>query len=253
MTFSGSSATFDLLTTTRYDVSLMAFRWNDDEEGPSPFFFLPRHLERLLLASTRHGWTRAKLELHYITLKRKCQDAIRICVSQDGNISVSATHIPPFTHDPLVFSSVGNPPLPDYAFLAPTLKIHIDTQATQPSIYTTTKTTNRTSYDNARLRNNVPLLLDSNGTLSDVLLYNVSGFIMETTIYNVAFYRLSQWITPSSSTGCLCGVLRSWLLEHDRIKEDTEALLTKESIYRDEWVLLFNGVQGCRIGKIVCQ
>jgi branched-subunit amino acid aminotransferase/4-amino-4-deoxychorismate lyase len=70
---------------------------------------------------------------------------------------------------------------------------------------------------------------------------------METTIFNAAFYRDSQWVTPATTSGCLGGVMRRWLLENGRIREE---ILRKNAISEGEWVLLFNGVQGCRIGRL---
>lgn len=109
-------------------------------------------------------------------------------------------------------------------------------------------------YDEARTRASVPPLSatpSADTTLpADVLLYNPLNQISETTIYNVAFYRSKRWQTPPVSTGCLPGVLRRWLLEQGRIYEADENLLTRESIQEGECVLLFNGVQGCRLGRL---
>lgn len=85
---------------------------------------------------------------------------------------------------------------------------------------------------------------------ADVLLYNPLDQISETTIYNVAFYRSNRWQTPPVSSGCLPGVLRRWLLEQGRIYEADENLLTRESSQEGEYVLLFNGVHGCRLGRL---
>ena len=78
-------------------------------------------------------------------------------------------------------------------------------------------------------------------------MYNQHGELMETTIFNIAFYRNSQWITPATTSGCLGGVMRRWLLENGRIREE---ILTRDAICDGEYVLLFNGVQGCRFGKL---
>ena len=137
------------------------------------------------------------------------------------------------------------------------LNIYLDKEPTTPSIFTTTKTTFRNIYDHARTRNEMRLqqqqqpgssVVWSGG--SDVILFNDKGFIMETTIFNVAFYRSSKWVTPSTNSGCLPGVMRRWLLQNHRISEDETGCLTKDSIQQGEWVLLFNGVQGCRLGKV---
>jgi 4-amino-4-deoxychorismate lyase len=44
--------------------------------------------------------------------------------------------------------------------------------------------------------------------------------------------------------------MKRWLLEQGRIKEDEEGVLTKDSIQPGEWVLVTNGVIGCRLGRI---
>lgn len=110
-----------------------------------------------------------------------------------------------------------------------------------------TKTTFRRAYDLAKQRNETILKA---GIDSDILLYNQHGEIMETTIFNIAFYRDSKWVTPGLSSGCLPGVMRRWLLEKGRIQDDVNQVLTTETIHDDEWVLMFNGVQGCRLGKL---
>ena len=47
---------YQLLTTTRYDPTLTGLRWNDDLDGPSPYFLLPYHYDRLKSAVKQHGW-----------------------------------------------------------------------------------------------------------------------------------------------------------------------------------------------------
>jgi 4-amino-4-deoxychorismate lyase len=81
-------------------------------------------------------------------------------------------------------------------------------------------------------------------------MYNEQGLVTETSIFNVAFYRSGCWVTPAVSTGCLPGVFRRHLLEDGCIHEDVNSTLTKDNIRPEDWVLLFNGVQGCRFGRI---
>ena len=153
-----------------------------------------------------------------------------------------------FSFDPTLLS-IGKPPLlNDHSETC--MKIYVDTEAITSSIFTTTKTTFRSVYDHARMRNGNRSQPGSDWSGSDILLYNDKGFITEATIFNVAFYRSSKWITPSANSGCLPGVMRRWLLQSCRISEDESRCLTKDSIQPGEWVLLFNGVQGCRLGKV---
>lgn len=185
------------------------------------------------------------------TYDTHCVIQIRITVSKKAQIQVAASPLSTrFQSDPTslslfhpVFHS-QNPPLS-------LLRIYVDKLPTRPSIFTRTKTTFRQVYDHVKIRNQSILSspLDSSSN-SDVLMYNQDGEITETTIFNVAFYRNSQWLTPPTTTGCLPGVMRRSLLESGRIHEDRLNLLKKDSIHRDEWVLLFNGVQGCRLGRL---
>ena len=73
---------------------------------------------------------------------------------------------------------------------------------------------------------------------------------MESSICNVAFYRQGKWFTPPLTVGCIAGVFRRWLLENDRIHEADDHFLSLDTIKDNEWVLLFNGVTGCRLGRV---
>ena len=73
---------------------------------------------------------------------------------------------------------------------------------------------------------------------------------MESSICNVAFYRHGSWVTPPLTVGCIAGVFRRWLLENGRIHEAGEHSLSLDTIKHNEWVLLFNGVMGCRLGRV---
>jgi 4-amino-4-deoxychorismate lyase len=141
----------------------------------------------------------------------------------------------------------------DALMVKDTVCVHLDTQATESSIFTSTKTTFREVYDAARSRKNIPPLTAPQGRSADVLLYNPAGLITETSIANVAFFRDGKWLTPAASTGCLPGVSRRWLLEHSRIHEDNDRRLTVQSITDGEPVLLLNGLHGCYPGRINSQ
>jgi 4-amino-4-deoxychorismate lyase len=125
------------------------------------------------------------------------------------------------------------------------IQLHLDTLATPSSLYTRTKTSRRTHYDSARARHSVDPAIPS-----DVLLYDDHGRLTETSVRNVAFFREGAWYTPADETGCLPGVARRWLLEHNRIIVDTQGVLTKESVRDGEMALVFNAVEGCRVAII---
>lgn len=120
------------------------------------------------------------------------------------------------------------------------------------------KTTNRKIYDDARARLGIPPLgafhprdITPNHP-DDVILFNTSGAIMESSICNLAFYRHGRWLTPPLTTGCISGVFRRWLLENGRIHEADEHSLSLDTIENNEWVLVFNGVSGCQLGRVCC-
>lgn len=258
---------YQLLTTTRYDPFLQTFPWNNDAQGPSPFFLLPLHLARLLDAADAHNWFFARSMIKYNDLRNKCTDAItdqrvrgstavafrvRVTVSVEGQMVANATPLPePFHSDPTTLPLEKLPPASaaSNAGLVSVVKIFLDTEETEPSVFTQTKTTFRRVYDRAKERNE-QLAANQSTNNWDVLLYNQDGEIMETSIFNVAFYRSSTWLTPSMNTGCLPGVMRRWLIDNKRINEDAEGVLTTNDFQPGEWVLLFNGVQGCRLGNI---
>ena len=83
----------------------------------------------------------------------------------------------------------------------------------------------------------------------DVLLWNDYGYITETSVRNVAFFR-TRWLTPTDVTGCLEGVMRRWLLANKRIFEDKSGVLRVNGVQRGETVMTFNAVEGCRLAVV---
>lgn len=178
---------------------------------------------------------------------------IRILLSFLGSLSVTAAPIPSLPAPDIAALSLwlptassADPPLPS----PNPLVLFLDTEATPSSLFTRTKTTYRDHYTAARYRFHIPPPPTSSPL--EVLLYNEDGDITETSIRNIAFVRRSppRWVTPSASTGCLPGVMRRWLLKHGRIVEAVEGELKRDGAVEGEYVLTFNGVEGCRIGQI---
>ncbi|KAI0778721.1 aminotransferase [Trametes elegans] len=264
----GPSPGFELISTTKYDPQLRDITWNTDANAgtPSPYLLLRYHHRRLLDAAEVHGWPLSP-DFSTVRLKELCGEAaqrsaqsrtpehsfrIRILLSFTGTVSVTATPIPsPSTRDPAALSlwlpSVSpTPPTPSSDWLI----LHLDTEPTSSSLFTRTKTTRREHYTAARDRFNIPPPPTSSP--DEVLLFNEDGDITETSIRNVAFVRRSPpcWVTPPASSGCLPGVMRRWLLEKGRIIEADVGELRRDQVVDGEYVLTFNGVEGCRIGRV---
>ncbi|KAH0591131.1 Putative aminodeoxychorismate lyase [Termitomyces sp. J132] len=265
MTSTNPHQEYELLSSTRFDPFLLNIRWNDDKNGPSNFLLLRYHFDRLIAAVERHDWFQAKSVLaSYNEFESLCRNAVevhrdkdngpgalklRFTLSQSGKLTVTTSAVSPLSLDPS-FASSSDPLADDHLLSGPIFSIFLSSAPCPSSIFTFTKTTYRSHYDDARRRVNLPPVTQGAVT-AEVLLYNEVGLITEASIYNVAVYRGHQWLTPSSSTGCLPGVFRRWLLERGQIHEDKEGHLTKDSIKEGEWVLLFNAVHGCQLGRMV--
>lgn len=72
----GSRAPYQLMTSTRYDPFLLSLDWNNDRDGPSPFFLLPLHFDRLQQAAGVHNWLYAKSRINYREFKAACTSAV---------------------------------------------------------------------------------------------------------------------------------------------------------------------------------
>jgi 4-amino-4-deoxychorismate lyase len=156
----------------------------------------------------------------------------------------------PHASQSLVYAATINPLTDDLSSFGLLVYVYLDTDQTPSSIFTSTKTTNRQHYDAARARLNIPPLgsaLPIGQNPSDVLLRNTDNQVTETSIRNIAFYRANHWVTPSSVTGCLPGITRRLLLDQALVIEGD---LYSDDVNRDEIVLLFNAVEGCRLGRI---
>ncbi|KAJ1304271.1 hypothetical protein OPQ81_005431 [Rhizoctonia solani] len=174
---------------------------------------------------------------------------VRVVLDQDYRYHVTATQLPKTEQRPL--------------------PLRLDTVPTPISPLAAHKTTARGPYDVARARVHADYL--STGPLCDrpfdVLMWNPSGDITETSIANFAVYlrgpellsavpnstcspqelAKGTFVTPSLSKGLIAGVMRAELLENGTIVEGT---ITKEDILRyakspDSYpTVCFNAVRG---------
>ncbi|KAF8215915.1 aminotransferase [Mycena galopus ATCC 62051] len=246
---------YDLLSTTRTDPYLVRLAWNNHDGEPTPYLLLQFHCDRLRDAAAEHGWPDAQSAVSYAALHEACQAAV---ASYDGD-PATAYKVRPRSHrsHPLkrspqiriTLSQAGLLKASAATLYGPAMTLFLDTEPTPPSgLFTSTKTTERTVYNAARARVGLPPLPSPD---ADVILYNPNEHITETSVSNVAFYRSHRWVTPPLSSGCLPGVTRRWLLQHKRIVEAAPGELVKAGMRPGDWVLLFNSVQGCRLGRII--
>ncbi|KAA1467887.1 hypothetical protein DENSPDRAFT_863259 [Dentipellis sp. KUC8613] len=276
---STSAPDFELITATRYDPALLLpAQWNTtaNEGQPSPFMLLRYHHARLADGARVHGEPWANIataladpssDLGWPVFERRFQAAVaahnnggplkvRATLSHTGDLGITLAPAAPLSADPTLASTITR----DTSILPPglpaLLPVRLDVLPTPATEFTRTKTTKREQYADARERAGLPPF----GGDADVLLFSDGGRVSETSIRNVAFFRGGQWATPGPASGCLEGVMRRWLLEQGRIILDEQVVggsqrarkagITKDSVKAGEMVLLFNGVEGCRLGTI---
>ncbi|KAF5352429.1 hypothetical protein D9756_005923 [Leucocoprinus leucothites] len=191
-----------LFTTTRYDEGLAKFSWNNDENEPCPFLLCAHHHQRLVNATRVHKWPEAQKALvdygKFKTLLAKVVEnykksnntdpkalRIRVALDPQGAFQTTCAPVPPFASDPTLLARGEPPTIPPGNLI----EVRLDPAPTEPSVFTRTKTTKRAHYDDARARSGIPGLLTPQGPHFEALLFDMYNHVMESDIYNVAFYR----------------------------------------------------------------
>ncbi|OCB90917.1 hypothetical protein A7U60_g1827 [Sanghuangporus baumii] len=284
------TADFELFTSLRYDPKLLTSEFNTRvNKIELPYLLFQYHFDRLLAAATYFGWRSAVAQLKAPgaseRLRHMCDQAVmdsvltdkekglgvsvslffsafyfvsdrrhvqlRVLLSRSGNIRVEAHPTRPLTRDPLLAASVNPLTTPPTHLPGPIFTVHLDTQATPASAFTSFKTTARGHYDAARVRRGIK----DRRELREVLLYNERGEVMEGSVRNVAFWRGENergegggWVTPSDRSGGLAGTVRRYLLERGMMKEGT---IRVSDVRIGEYVLLSNGWDGTILGHVV--
>lgn len=172
---------------------------------------------------------------------------VRVLLSKRGKISIGSTPIPELSkpEDPF-YAAILNP-VSSHLPSDPSISVHLDTEPTLPSVFTTTKTTYREAFNLARARVGIPAVGVEPGTPKDVILYRPDGQVMETSIRNIAFWRGERWVTPPLQVGCLPGVARRLLIEEGKI---TEGQIFVADLKVGEVFLSFNAVEGARLARL---
>ncbi|EPX72544.1 4-amino-4-deoxychorismate lyase [Schizosaccharomyces octosporus yFS286] len=196
-------------------------------------FLLHDHLNRMKNSASTLGyqWPGEEIVIQKLlhAIESLNQARLRWELSKDGKILVTAVPIPIHNEHP------------QYT-------VFLDTQPsdTQDNVTCVNKTTSRDIYSHAVHRTGIEYAKHQ-----DALLYNTSGFVTESTIFNIAFHRDNQWITPNLLHGLLPGTMRKHLLSTGYIVEDTQNKLHKENLKNGEQILLFNSFRKICKGILV--
>lgn len=237
---------FQVLSTIRYDRTLVSVEdFNKAQAvGEIPeacFFLLKIHHQRLLATRSFFTWN---VDITYERLLEELRAAVaaldsskpykmRVLMSKDGELTVEASEVARRTN---LFSGLtwesGND--------NPHFTVYLDKDYIVIGPFTSFKTTQREQYNKARERS-----LKPNGPkYQEVLLYNGRDHVTEGSISNVAFFRNGGWKTPPLASGCLCGVVRHYLMSRKVLQEEP---ILKSSLRDGEPLFIFNGIMGvCR-------
>ena len=212
----------------------------------SPFYILPYHRDRILQAAEHFGWDDAAskirgpdglalLSKHLDTAIQDRQPGplrVKLLLDHVGSMKVETSPAapvsefnlfparlpPPQDTEPLKVSPLtggaltlggndtvhGDPPTQD------TWDILLDTARTEPTPYTSYKTTSRNMYDSARVNVGIKEFTEPREVL---LVSDKDGAIMEGSLTSVYFWRDGQWVTPKVQDGGQIGTTRRWALE----------------------------------------
>jgi 4-amino-4-deoxychorismate lyase len=211
----------------------------------SPFYILSYHRDRILQAAEHFGWedaaTKIKGPQGLAFLLKHLEAAIldnatkplrvKVLLDHEGSVRVETSPAAPVTEfnlfparlpppkdaEPLKVSSLtggalslgdgdavyGDPPTAD------AWDILIDTVQTEPSAYTSYKTTSRNMYDSARKHVGIRDFTEPREVL---LVSSTGGAIMEGSLTTVYFWRNGKWVTPKIEDGGQIGTTRRWAL-----------------------------------------
>lgn len=168
---------------------------------------------------------------------------MRVAIKHDKSLKVQAFEVPLKTN--LFFGLQLTPE--KFSQSAQTYRVYLDNKNSVVGPFTSFKTTRRSVYSEARERKlNDPD--DKDPRPKEVVLFNARDEATEGSITNIAFKRDGRWITPALTSGCLCGVVRHFLISRGVLHQGN---IFRHTIRPGEPVLLFNGVIGVCPGTIV--
>uniref|UniRef100_A0A093VIM9 Aminodeoxychorismate lyase n=1 Tax=Talaromyces marneffei PM1 TaxID=1077442 RepID=A0A093VIM9_TALMA len=268
-----AATTFSLISSLRFDPNLPSIasiyaQESYPEPHDSPYYLLRFHQDRLLEAATHFRWPKAVAFLQQPQDKFvEALDAfipdhskawrLRIMVDAEGKCEVE---VHPATAWPLrcMFLPTSFGELESLGGSFP-WRLVIDTTSTEPSQFTTYKTTSRDHYNAARKRVGITSRTDP----VEVLLFNPEGEVMEGSITCVYFRTRphyqphhrhhhrrrnqeegkiwAEWVTPPLSSGGMVSVTRQYALYHGFCAEQ---VIRVDELVDGERCLISNGVRG---------
>jgi 4-amino-4-deoxychorismate lyase len=275
---------YQLFSSLRFDPILLQSSSNSAlGNGPSSFYMLSYHRDRMLQAAQHFRWTAAAARIEgpeglahllrtlegKIDLKSNASFRVKTVLHHNGDITVETSQTPKVPLENL-FPARIPPPAPEMKvspLTGGTLSlgegnvvikgrgthdpqqlqpwtVMVDSRKTVPSPFTTYKTTYRDMYNEARARVGIETMAEP----QEVLIVSSSADeIMEGSLTSCFFWRGGRWVTPPISSGGQAGTTRRWLLEKGFCEEEA---VTSVSLVDGEECWISNGVRGLSWGKI---
>lgn len=278
----GSETDFQLFTSLRFDPVLTDCNENSKLAlGPSPYYMLSHHRDRMLQAAQHFQWPKAIAKisgtegLAYITNELETAISssqtrplrVKTLLDQNGTITIEASEAAEVPLENLFPVRLPSPkaseikvsPLTGGAMiLGPgeevsghgdpkqksTWTVSPDLAKTTPSPFTSYKTTSRDMYTNARTRVGIESVTEPREVL---IISESDDEIMEGSMTSVFFWRNGRWVTPPVSSGGQVGTTRRWLLEKGMCEEE---VIKNDSLVDGEECWVSNGVRGLIWGKV---
>ena len=122
-------------------------------------------------------------------------------------------------------------------------QVHLDTQTTRPSAFTSFKTTRRNMYGEARERVGIRSISDP----AEVILINPASELMEGSLTTVFLHRHGHWVTPLEASGGQSGTTRRWALRKGLCNADR---IIRDTVRVGEDCYISNGVRGFTRGRV---
>ena len=237
--------------------------------GQCRFSLIPYHQARMLDAARCFGWVEVEKVLEGPKGIQNLEDAletywteniergtvsnskcykIRVLLSLKGQFLISAFEIPEVSINnlfPVDLSTLG------HSSQQIIWRVFVSSAVTIPSAFTKHKTTHRDVYDD--VRKSIPAGTPrgqgfaNNEIMSEILLVNAQGEIMEGSITTPYFSRDGNWITPAAASGGNIGTTRRWALERSLC---IEGIMRAEDVVFGELIWLSNGARGWGLGII---
>lgn len=279
---------FQLFTTLRYDPILVHCLQNTVlSNGPSPFYMLPFHRDRLCQAAEHFGWSDAGSSISssggLLRLEEELHNAIKASFSLPPlrikiilhitgvlHIEISSTppvyianlfpaRLPPKTVQisPLVGGSSvlsqvelldKSEPLPAMLALDPLQKEPWTLVLDPVETDPSDFTTYKTTRRDIYEMARKRVGFKSMSEPQEVLIISsIDNWIMEGSLTTVYFWREGEWVTPPLSCGGQNGTTRRWMLQHGLCREGA---VSSDSLVDGEECWLSNGLRGLIPAKV---